>query len=134
MRSPHKSFPRAARLLLVLALLATRAAGAQDTAGTRRNAELADRAQLTRRLEREAMRLIDTQNALPPELTVRLRLEITADGLIDSISVLTSSGLPAADEAAIRVARPSLFRPAVVEGRAVRTVVVLPIRFVFPDG
>jgi TonB family protein len=106
----------------------------EETTVSRRNAELADRTQLTRRLQREVDRLIDMHESLPAELTVRLRLAITTDGLVDSVFVLKSSGLPAADEAAIRVVRPSLLTPAVIEGHVVRTSVILPIRFVFPDG
>jgi len=106
----------------------------EETTVTRRNAQLADRGQLTRRLQREVDRLIDMHDSLSAELTVRLRLAITTDGLVDSVFVLKSSGLPAADEAAIRVVRPSLFTPAVIEGHVVRTSVILPIRFVFPDG
>lgn len=106
----------------------------EETTVLRRDAEVADRVQLTRRLEREVQQLIEAQNSLPPELSVRLRLDITTEGLVDSITVLRSSGLVAADEAAIRVVRPSRFTPAMIEGRLVRTAVILPIRFVFPDG
>ena len=106
----------------------------EETTVTRRNAQLADRGQLTRRLQREVDRLLDMHDSLSAELTVRLRLDITTEGLVDSITVLRSSGLAAADEAAIRVVRPSLFTPAVIEGHVVRTSVILPIRFVFPDG
>jgi TonB family protein len=108
-------------------------AGVEETAITRRNAELADRGQLTRRLEREAARLIETEPALPSQLTVRLRLEIDEDGLVAAQTILASSGRPAVDEAAVRVVRPSRFTPAIIEGVTVRTLVVLPIRFVFPD-
>jgi TonB family protein len=106
----------------------------EETTVTRRNAELADRVQLTRRLEREVQQLTEAQNALPSELSVRLRLDIGTEGLVDSVAVLQSSGLAAADSAAIRVVRPSRFTPAMVEGYRVRTRVILPIRFVFPDG
>lgn len=67
------------------------------------------------------------------ELAIRIRLHITEDGGVAADSLIASSGVAAADSAAVRLARTVRFTPGMFEGEIVPMYVVLPIRFIFPD-
>lgn len=60
---------------------------------------------------------------------VILRVHIQADGCADPIDVYRSSGAPALDDAAVRVAEYTRFKPAVSHGSAVASAPRLPILF-----
>lgn len=59
-----------------------------------------------------------------------LELEVLADGTVGLIRVLEEPGYPRLVAAAIDAARRMRFEPAKSDGRPVRSVVRLPVRFV----
>lgn len=67
------------------------------------------------------------------ELAIRIRLHITEDGGVAADTLITSSGVAAADSAAVRLARTVRFTPGMFEGEIVPMYVIMPIRFIFPD-
>ena len=58
-----------------------------------------------------------------------LEVHITAQGTVDSLRVAQSSGVPSLDQSALDTVRDWRFEPARRYGRAVATVVKVPIRF-----
>lgn len=67
------------------------------------------------------------------ELAIRIRLRVTEQGAVIGDSVVQSSGVAAADSAALRLARTVHFTPGRFEGEIVPVYVVVPVRFVFPE-
>ena len=67
------------------------------------------------------------------ELAIRIRLHITEDGGVAADTLIASSGVAAADSAAVRLARTVRFTPGMFEGEIVPMYVVMPIRFIFPE-
>ena len=63
------------------------------------------------------------------EGTVVLRLEITPEGRVGGLEVVSSSGHAILDAAAARAIRAWRFAPATRAGRAVAVTVRLPVRF-----
>ncbi len=64
------------------------------------------------------------------EGTVLLRLRVGTDGGVETVEVITSSGHPILDAAAVRAVRGWRFRPARRSGRRVACTVRQPLRFV----
>ena len=60
---------------------------------------------------------------------VLLMVEVRPDGSVGTIEVKTSSGHGILDQAAIRAVRDWTFTPATAQGRPVRSLVEVPIRF-----
>lgn len=58
-----------------------------------------------------------------------LRIRITQEGAVDSVSVLESSGYLAFDSSAVRAAKEMRFDPASRDGEAVSVWAHLPFRF-----
>lgn len=67
------------------------------------------------------------------EVRLRVRLVISAEGLVESANVLESSGRPTVDAEALRLVQRARFRPRTIEGIAVRAVATLPLRFMVED-
>lgn len=63
------------------------------------------------------------------EGTVNVRIVVGTDGRVEEASVLGGTGEPVLEDAALESARACQFRPALLEGNAVRCTVVLPVRF-----
>ena len=58
-----------------------------------------------------------------------VKICVNMQGKIDSAEVATSSGFPALDEAAIKVAKAYRFKPATSEGKPVAACPTLPVKF-----
>ena len=58
-----------------------------------------------------------------------IKICVNQQGKIDSADVATSSGFPALDEAAIKVAKAYRFKPATSEGKPVAACPTLPVKF-----
>lgn len=96
--------------------------------------EIADRRGLTRALERIAHDLVaEDATLLGRTFAVRLRLRLSADGNVASHELLVSSGVARIDEAAVRLVLRTPFRAGIAEGEPVGGMVILPLRFIFPD-
>jgi protein TonB len=54
---------------------------------------------------------------------------VSAAGKIDSAELQTTSGFPALDQAAVKLAKASKFKPATQEGKPVSTCAPLPVKF-----
>ncbi len=63
------------------------------------------------------------------EGVVTVSIAVTAEGRVESVQVVQSSGFRELDEAAVAAARRAAFAPAVREGRAVSGTVQVPIVF-----
>jgi len=63
------------------------------------------------------------------EGTVGLRVLVTDKGTVDKVEVETSSGHPQMDEAAIKAAQKTRFRPAIKDGQRVAMWINYPIQF-----
>jgi protein TonB len=61
--------------------------------------------------------------------TVVLDVEVSADGHVESVAIVSSSGYPRLDEAAALAIREAQFTPALLDGRAVGGTVRVPYRF-----
>lgn len=61
--------------------------------------------------------------------TVRLLLYINERGTVDRTEIVQSSGFPLLDAAAQAAERRSVFKPAVINGAAVKTKVIVPYTF-----
>lgn len=66
---------------------------------------------------------------LRQEGLVRLSVRVTAGGRAESLTLLSSSGYPLLDEAALRSVRTWRFEPARVGGIPIDSTVTVPIRF-----
>ena len=90
---------------------------------------------IRRRLEAAASSLANADASLVgAERAVSVRLIIGIDGSIESALVALSSGNPEIDSAGLRIVRAARFTPGIAAGTPVRSVVILPLRFVFPDS
>lgn len=117
-----------------LLLSAGDSAKVEETALASTSAEVANRPGLVRALEYVAQDLVrDDPSLVGRTLAVRLRLVLTSDGAVESHTMLISSGDTRIDEAAVRLVRRTPFRAAIIEGEPVGSIVVLPLRFVFPE-
>lgn len=65
--------------------------------------------------------------------TVRVKVVVGVDGLVESAEVLESSGAAILDEAALESAKNYRFNPATREGAPVRCAVVLPVHYRLGD-
>jgi protein TonB len=63
-----------------------------------------------------------------------IKVCVNVQGKIDSADVQTSSGFPALDQAAVRLAKASRFKPATQEGRPISNCVGLPVKFTLHNG
>jgi len=63
------------------------------------------------------------------EGSVELRIHVTESGVVDEAEVVTSSGLPSMDDAAVKAAMKTRFRPAVKNGSRVPMWINYPIQF-----
>lgn len=61
--------------------------------------------------------------------TVRLLLYINERGAVDRVEIAQSSGFPSLDAAAAAAEKKSLFHPAVIDGKPVKTKVIVPYTF-----
>jgi protein TonB len=68
------------------------------------------------------------------EGVVLLRVRIAADGTCSGVTVETSSGHEALDDAAVAAVRKWTFEPALEDGTAVASELLVPIRFVLKGG
>jgi len=59
----------------------------------------------------------------------QVKVCVGANGKIVSAETATTSGFPALDEAAIKVAKAARFKPATSEGKAVDSCATLPVKF-----
>jgi protein TonB len=59
----------------------------------------------------------------------QVKICINVSGKVDSAEVVTSSGFPILDEAAIKVGKAFRFKPPTQEGKPVSTCPVLPVKF-----
>jgi TonB family protein len=64
-------------------------------------------------------------------VTVRVTVDVNADGEVTASRLHASSGIPALDEAALRVVRSARFQPGSVDGEPAPSTVVLPLVVVF---
>ena len=95
---------------------------------------LDDPRRLQRRLQDAVQEILRDDDALlGRELTARVRLSVGPDGLPSDLVLVASSGHARIDEAALQLVRQSVFVPMRVNGTAVRSLAVLPLRFIFPD-
>jgi len=67
--------------------------------------------------------------ALKQEGGVLLRVEVSADGKVDSVGLLQGSGFPLLDESARKTVAGWIFKPARMAGIAVSAVLDIPVRF-----
>lgn len=67
------------------------------------------------------------------EETVRVKVVVGVDGLVESAEVLESTGAPILDESALEAAKNYRFNPATREGVPVRCAVVLPVHYRLGD-
>lgn len=96
---------------------------------------LSDPRRLQRQLQGAVQEILRDDDALlGRELTARVRLAVGPDGLPSDLVLVAPSGHARIDEAALQLVRQSLFVPMRVNGIAVKSLAVLPLRFVFPDG
>ncbi len=90
---------------------------------------------LRSRLQSAAATLVNQDETLiGTERAVRVRVIVAADGSMETAFIEQSSSNVAVDAAALRIVRTARFTPGRTAGVAVRSAVVLPLRFVFPDG
>jgi len=61
--------------------------------------------------------------------TVNLRIHVTTTGTVDQVEIINSSGLKSMDEAAVKAAKKTRFRPAIKDGRRVPMWIGYPIQF-----
>lgn len=64
----------------------------------------------------------------------QVKVCVGANGKIQSAETATSSGFPALDEAAVKVARAAHFKPATSEGKPVDSCATLPVKFELHGG
>ena len=144
----HRMYLRLTALLCVsISVLAPRAMWAQEVAPSRATEAAADSVPkpevaptisnmpaIRRRLEAAATTLVNTDESLiGTERSVRVRVIVGVDGAIESLFIEQSSANAAVDAAALRIVRTARFTAGRTAGVAVRSAVVLPLRFVFPD-
>ena len=63
------------------------------------------------------------------EGTVDLRILVTEKGTVDEVEIAQSSGYTSMDEAAVRAAKRTRFRPAIKDGQRVAMWINYPIQF-----
>lgn len=128
-RIHHRFYLLIAMLSVAIPALSPRAARAQEIAPT-----ISNMPSIRRRLEAAATSLVSADEALiGTERSVRVRIIVAADGRIDSTAVQQSSGNTSVDSTALTIVRTARFTPGSTAGVPMRSVVVLPLRFVFPD-
>lgn len=95
---------------------------------------LADPSRLRRQLQQAVEDLLAVDESLVgAELTARVQVTVDRDGSPGDLRLLASTGRAALDEAALRLVRQSRFVPMHVNGSAVKSLAVLPLRFIFPE-
>ncbi len=106
----------------------------EETTVDLRRAALANVGILTRRLEREASDLRSNLDSLDGlTLPVRVHLTVSPEGVVEQSRIILSSGWAVVDAAALRIVSATRFVPSHIEGVPVRSNVILPLRFVFPE-
>lgn len=63
------------------------------------------------------------------EGTVRVRVVVGVDGLVESVAVVESTAKPILEQAALETAKKYRFNPATRDGDPVRSTVVVPFRY-----
>ncbi len=58
-----------------------------------------------------------------------LAVEVSIEGLVENLSILTTSGSPILDNAALTAVKRWRFRPAMVDGMPIESSVTVPVRF-----
>jgi TonB family protein len=101
---------------------------------TQTTVRVAEPGRLQALLGREVQRLLSVDPTLTGS-TYRVRVTgtVSTDGLMESPTILVSSGEATLDELALRIVRRTRFVVATIEGIPVRSRAVLPIAFVFPE-
>ena len=61
--------------------------------------------------------------------TVNLRIHVTTLGTVDQVEIINSSGLKSMDEAAVKAAKKTRFRPGIKDGQRVPMWISYPIQF-----
>ncbi len=74
------------------------------------------------------------ERGIEGEVTLRLHVDSLGAVVAESVSVAQTSGIPKLDSAAKEGAQALLFRPAVLNGRAVPITVLFPVKFRVPAG
>jgi periplasmic protein TonB len=64
----------------------------------------------------------------------QVKVCVGANGKVQSADIATSSGFPALDEAATKVAKAAKFKPATSEGKPVDSCATLPVKFELHGG
>ncbi|MBX7117952.1 MAG: energy transducer TonB [Gemmatimonadaceae bacterium] len=91
-------------------------------------ARLLDPLHLQRRLGPLAQQFAREAGEAGAALRVRVRLAVSKEGLVESLTVLESSGRASVDEAVLAALKAERFAPATVDGIPVRSLVVQPVR------
>jgi len=63
------------------------------------------------------------------EGSVKLRIHVTTTGTVDAVQIVTSSGLKSMDDAAVKAAKKTRFRPGIKDGRRTPMWIYYPIQF-----
>ncbi len=63
------------------------------------------------------------------EGTVDLRIHVTTSGTVDQVEIINSSGLESMDDAAVKAAQKTRFRPGIKDGRATPMWIYYPVQF-----
>jgi protein TonB len=64
----------------------------------------------------------------------QVKICINTSGKVETAEIVTSSGFPALDDAAIKVGKAFRFKPPTQEGKPVSTCPVLPVKFELHAG
>jgi TonB family protein len=97
-------------------------------------ATVANLGRLTRALDQAASDIVANDDGLVGRtLPVRLTMIITAEGLVEHVRVVLSSGREDVDAAAMRLVSATRFVPQRIDGEVTPSRVTLPLRFLFPE-
>ena len=88
--------------------------------------EIRNREELKRFLETQYQRIFEYSGATG---VVQVAFWIDESGMVEKAEILKSSGVRSLDRLALRLSRVLRFRPAMMAGRPVRSLVHVPITF-----
>jgi TonB family protein len=95
-------------------------------------ARLVNAAAVHQTLYQHAQRLLRADTSLVGlRVSVRVAMDVNEAGAVTASRLVSSSGITALDEAALRAARSARFRPSSLDGEPVPSTVVLPFQVVF---
>lgn len=126
--------PSAFRITRYLLIETGPAARVEETQPDVAYARVENVGRLTRALERAASDIVANDDGLVGRtLPVRLTMTITAEGSVEDVRVVLSSGRQDVDAAATRLVSATRFVPQRVDGEVTPSRVTQPLRFVFPE-